>query len=270
MTSEAKEVSGSSTSARQVFEQIEAAVMSGRYRPRQRLVERHLEKEYGCSRTPIREALKLLEYAGLVQTEPNRGAMVRDFEVEDVYALYLVRLPLEKLAIEMMPRARAAELAMLARIEDGLESAFAEGNFPTMVKCNEEFHAAFASLARNEWLFSSLEHLRRQTFSLVQHGPFTEVAGREGAIHDHRRIIALLRRDDRAALIKLTFDHVLRAARLYLRRAGMLAGKPGWYEALDEFADAMLRSPVLTIRRPDMEPREHAENRPIPSGKARA
>ena len=228
--------------------------MSGRYKPRQRLVERQLEKEYGCSRTPIREALRLLEYAGLVQTEPNRGAMVRDFDVEDVYALYVVRLPLEKLAIEIMPRPSAGDLDLLARIEDEVESAFASGDFPAAVKRNEEFHAALASLARNQWLVNSLEHLRKQTFSLVQHGPFTEVAGRQGAVHDHRRIIALLKRNDRQALVKLIFDHVLRAARLYLRRAEMLAGKPGWYEALDQFADAMLRSPLLTVRRPDVAP----------------
>ena len=115
------------SSAREVFEQIEAAVMSGRYKPRQRLVERQLEKEYGCSRTPIREALRLLEYAGLVQTEPNRGAMVRDFDVEDVYALYVVRLPLEKLAIEIMPRPGPVDLERLARTEDELEAAFAAG-----------------------------------------------------------------------------------------------------------------------------------------------
>ena len=67
-----------------VSEEIEAAILSGQFKPRERLIEMDLISRFGVSRTVIREALKRLEAKGLVRTAPYRGAIVADLTVEEV------------------------------------------------------------------------------------------------------------------------------------------------------------------------------------------
>ena len=71
---------------------MEAAILSGRLKPRERLIEMDLISRFGGSRTVIREALKKLEAKGLVRTIPYRGALVADLTVEEVEEIYFVRV----------------------------------------------------------------------------------------------------------------------------------------------------------------------------------
>ncbi|WP_243058159.1 GntR family transcriptional regulator [Nocardioides sp. SR21] len=102
------------------YAQIRQAIVEGRYQPGQRLIEQRIAEEFALSRTPVREALRRLEAEGLVHSEPNRGAVVRDMTIEDLSDLYGLRAQLE---------AYAAELAA-ARIEphqvEELDAAIAD------------------------------------------------------------------------------------------------------------------------------------------------
>src|ERR1700678_1450850 len=80
------------------YEQIRQAIVEGRYRPGQRLIEQRVAGELDLSRTPIREALRMLDAEGLVITEPNRGAIVRPIAANDVQDLYELRGRLESYA----------------------------------------------------------------------------------------------------------------------------------------------------------------------------
>jgi len=91
------------------YEQLRAAIVENRYRPGQRLVEQRIAAELGLSRTPVREALRILEAEGLVVSERNRGAIVRPLSPTEVVDLYGLRIRLESYAAEL-----AAE-----RIDDG-------------------------------------------------------------------------------------------------------------------------------------------------------
>jgi DNA-binding GntR family transcriptional regulator len=161
----------------QVYAMLEADILSGRLKPRQRLVERALEQQLGVSRTPIREALRQLQYAGMVQADGARGVVVRDVDVAEAFNLFAVRLPLEKLAIETLSDVTAAEHQHLRAILDELDDAFDANNFPRMVALNGQFHQAMAALSGNDWLVRTLEQVRRQCYLVVQHGPSAERAG---------------------------------------------------------------------------------------------
>jgi DNA-binding GntR family transcriptional regulator len=87
-------------SAGRAYELIRAAIIDGRYQPSQRLIEQRIGDEFSLSRTPVREALRLLEAEGMVITERNRGAIVRPVTREDVADLYELRTRLESLAAE--------------------------------------------------------------------------------------------------------------------------------------------------------------------------
>lgn len=84
-----------------VMARLRAAILSGYYRPGQRLTEVALAEEFQTSRTPVVGALKSLSEQGLVRYEPNRGYWVRDFSIDEVLEAYEVRANLEGLACRL-------------------------------------------------------------------------------------------------------------------------------------------------------------------------
>lgn len=79
----------------QIARQITEAIVSGRLRPGERLTELQLSRQFGTSRAPVREAARLLESQGLVQSSPRRGFFVRTLTAADLYDIYELRIGLE-------------------------------------------------------------------------------------------------------------------------------------------------------------------------------
>ena len=109
--------------AQHAYEQLRAAIVENRYPPGQRLVEQRVAAELGLSRTPVREALRMLEAEGLVVSERNRGAMVRPLSATEVVDLYGLRIRLESYAVEVATaRASEAQLGELMEAADAFGS----------------------------------------------------------------------------------------------------------------------------------------------------
>src|SRR4051794_1430590 len=87
--------------AAHAYAQVRAAIVENRYPPGHRLIEQRIAEELGLSRTPVREALRMLEAEGLVVSERNRGAMVRDLSETEVVDLYGLRIRLVAYAVEV-------------------------------------------------------------------------------------------------------------------------------------------------------------------------
>ena len=94
---------------------MRAAIVENRYPPGQRLVEQRIAEELGLSRTPVREALRMLEAEGLVVSERNRGAMVRPLSSTEVDDLYGLRIRLESYAVEVATERSDRDRARRAR-----------------------------------------------------------------------------------------------------------------------------------------------------------
>jgi DNA-binding GntR family transcriptional regulator len=77
------------------LERLRALILTGEYGPDERLIEEQLAERLGVSRTPVRQALTMLEAEGLVEIAPNRGATVCSFTFEDVWDIYDLRAVLE-------------------------------------------------------------------------------------------------------------------------------------------------------------------------------
>ena len=131
------------TSAVRVYEDLRAAILGGEYAPGERLRAEALATRFGTSRTPVREALALLEGDGLVELAPRRGAVVRTWDAADLVDLYEVRALLE---------ARAAALAATRIDADGLAALDAScaraesltgadaATIDALIAANEDFH----------------------------------------------------------------------------------------------------------------------------------
>lgn len=96
------------------YEQVRASIVENRYAPGQRLIEQRIAAALGLSRTPVREALRMLEAEGLVVSERNRGAVVRPLSPTEIADLYGLRIRLESYAAELAAeRSSDAEQAAL-------------------------------------------------------------------------------------------------------------------------------------------------------------
>ena len=141
-----------------VLERLRGLILTGEYGPQERLIEEQLAERLGVSRTPIRQALTMLEAEGLVELAPNRGATVCSFTVEDVWDIYDLRAVLEgHAARRAASRIRKGELARLRGLAlemEGLPGRFAdhEEEIRALVALNQEFHGVIVEASRNKRL----------------------------------------------------------------------------------------------------------------------
>jgi DNA-binding GntR family transcriptional regulator len=109
--------------AAHAYSEVRAAIVENRYPPGHRLVEQRIGEELGLSRTPVREALRMLEAEGLVVSERSRGATVRPMSDTEVLDLYGLRIQLESYAVGVATeRATEEDLGELAAAADAFGS----------------------------------------------------------------------------------------------------------------------------------------------------
>jgi DNA-binding GntR family transcriptional regulator len=149
--------------AAHAYEQVRGAIVEGRYSPGDRLVEARIAAELGLSRTPVREALRLLQAEGLVVSERNRGAMVRPLSPTEVDDLYGLRLRLESYAVEVATeRATETELGKLVDAADAFGAVVSSGGVEAVEgtrrlhEANRVFHDAILEAARHQRLTAML------------------------------------------------------------------------------------------------------------------
>lgn len=134
----------SSTLRSQVEDRLRAAIVSGRFKPGERLIERQLCDLIAVSRPSIREAMRQLEAEGLVTTQPYRGPIVAVVSVEEARQLYAIRGMLEGYAGEQFAlRGTEEEIQSLADAVENLERVIAEGADPTaLIDAKTQFYGS--------------------------------------------------------------------------------------------------------------------------------
>lgn len=215
-TVDAREQATGNTSA-SVAEVIRGAIVDGRLAPGARLKEEEIARELGMSRTPIREALLVLQAEGLVDAAPNRGATVRKHDAADLDDMYRIRALLEgyaaRSAAERVSDATVRELeASCERFE-----ALPEGDVYAIVQENLVFHNTVLEAAgspRLAQLVRNVIELPLVYKSYIWYSP----EQRQISAHYHRQITrALEKRDgERAELVMK--EHVFEARDLLVTR----------------------------------------------------
>jgi DNA-binding GntR family transcriptional regulator len=143
-----------------VAQKLRGAIMSGNLKPGQRLVERELCEMMGVSRPSIREALRLLEADGLVNTVPHRGPMVSTISLDEARQLYAARAVLEGFAGREC--ARLHDPAVVRRIGDALtrlKAALAKSDMIAVLEAKTDFYAALIGGCQNAFIERMLKPL---------------------------------------------------------------------------------------------------------------
>ncbi len=195
---------------------------------RQRIFKRELEpgswidelriaEGYGISRTPLREALKVLAAEGLVTMKVRRGAYVTEVSASDLADVYHLLSLLESDAAGVVAtKATDAELAELKDLHDQLEAAALPGTANTdgFFAVNERFHMRLLEIANNRWRDQMVADLRK-VMKLNRHNSLLKTGRIGESLLEHRAILqALLARDAEATALRMRehFSNGLSAA----------------------------------------------------------
>jgi DNA-binding GntR family transcriptional regulator len=179
-------------------EAIRDAIISGRLKPGQRLLQDEIATQLRMSVTPVREALKQLEAEGLLVYEPHRGVRVADFCLDDAAEIYRIRGALEALAIRLAtPQLDDSSLKKLAKLVESMGMFVKRDQLSKWRRANAEFHRLIICLSGSRRLSQVIEGLQKQ----FPWGHFGIVPGRPAqAQKEHEAILeALCNRDAQAA-----------------------------------------------------------------------
>jgi DNA-binding GntR family transcriptional regulator len=183
-----------------IVTRLRAEIVAGEWSPGERITEQALCKRYGVSRTPLREALKILETQGLLALLPNRGAVIAEPTLEDTVEKLRVMGALEALAaVIACEQASAKAMAALERLHGQMMAAHAARDAARYFALNGRAHRAIVLAAGNRTLAALHESLSRQV-ELARHlANFRESLSDESKQEHEAIIAALLRRDGAAA-----------------------------------------------------------------------
>ena len=175
----------------QVVEQVREAIIEGRLKPGDHIVKEDLTDIMGVSRTPIREALLLLEQEGLVISYPNRGFFVRIFSVEDVTHIFSMRTMLENFAGELIiDQLTDDDFANMDRSIEEQRRAIKEGNFQTLRRIDMAFHRTLVERSQHPFLIRTWAALVAQIAAILYLRAEADPDYDEyNVIRDHLRIV---------------------------------------------------------------------------------
>ena len=214
---------------RHIADRLATAIIEGRLEPGARLTEPDLAAAFGTSRTPIREALRLLERDSLATLVPRKGARVSVIDAARVAEIYVCRAYLYGLAAKLAVRqATDVDREELERLVEGMRDGVTRGDLRRVYHLNVAFHDSVTQLADNGMLLRMIEQLgwvtlRLRFLSLTLDGRMEQsLAWHERLIEAFQRsdaagaevIVRSLVRDAGFALLRHHYDDVAGAANL--------------------------------------------------------
>ncbi|MEB3372396.1 GntR family transcriptional regulator [Saccharopolyspora mangrovi] len=154
----------------QVHDELQARISDGRLRPGDRIFEQELAIEFGVSRVPVREAIRMLQSAGMVEVRPRRrGVFVRSLDRQQLEELFDVREALEALAAKLAAeRSDSADVEHLGELTTRARQALDSADTDAMSEANTGFHDKLVAMSRNELLGSMLEPLHGRLAALFR------------------------------------------------------------------------------------------------------
>jgi len=204
--------------------ELERMIVSGELQPGAKLTEMTLAARLGVSRGPLREAFRMLEEAGLVRTEKNRGVFVRDIPLDEAVEIFDLRAAMEDLVgRQLAQRITSAQLKEVRAMVDAMERAVKADDLRSYHLLNLQFHDRLVDMAGNRKLVAiyrklikELSLFRRMNLAHLAEGGQLPVSAGE-----HRAIVKAIASGDAQAAGRAMSDHVLESkARMVSQQAG--------------------------------------------------
>ena len=191
-----------------VFQTLREAILRGNIKPGERLMEIQLSQQLGVSRTPVREAIRMLELEGLVNMTPRKGAAVAAISEKSLRDVLEVRCALEELSVRLACERMSREQFEQLRTSNVKFAQVAEGEDITEIaKSDEAFHDIIYYSTDNDKLILLLNQLREQMYRYrIEHIKIKE--RRSMLIREHQEIIDALRERDSQTAVLVMRRHI--------------------------------------------------------------
>lgn len=208
-----------------LLERLERLILDGNLKPGDRLREQALATEWNVSRGPVREACRILQEAGLLEIQPNRGAIVRKVRLEDVLHEFDIRAALWGLAgQEAAASLSHRQMDALEDLIEQMDRVIERDDIDTYITLNTRFHDGIVQSTGNR---SLIELQRRMSLQarLFRRQSLITGSGLAQRNADHRDMLAAFRKGDRVLARRLSEDHVLHSKARFEQNL-MKAGSP--------------------------------------------
>jgi phosphonate utilization transcriptional regulator len=192
-----------------VQQEIERAILQGEYEPGSKLIEAALAEKMGVSRGPVREAFRMLEEAGLVRNEKNRGVFVRDIPIAEAVEIFDLRAAMDELVGRKLARdITPLQLKELKQLVDAMEKAVKAQDAREYHLLNLRFHDRLVEMAGNSKLTAIYRKLIKE-LSLFRRLNLADGWLMPISASEHRAIIKAIASGDADAAGRAMFDHVM-------------------------------------------------------------
>ncbi len=190
----------------EVTARLRSLIVESYIKPGERVPELEISKDMGVSRTPIREALKVLASEGLVELLPLRGAVVKSFSAKDAADMLEVMGMLESFAAQKACQAEQKRIDQVLAMHEKMKVLYTKGKRPEYFELNQKIHDALVDMADNESLSMVHNTLSKRMRSLRYSGNSTPDHWR-GALDDHELIAQALGQRDAKKMKKAVEAH---------------------------------------------------------------
>ena len=192
-----------------VQQEVERAILAGEYAPGDKLNEAALALKLGVSRGPVREAFRMLDEAGLVRTEKNRGVFVRDIPIDEAIEIFDLRAAMDELVgRQLAQHITPAGLKEIRGLVDAMEKAVKADDAHAYHLLNLQFHDRLVEMAGNRKLASVYRKLVKE-ISLFRR---LNLAGQNvlpESAHAHWAILESIKSGDPEIAGRTMFDHAM-------------------------------------------------------------
>ncbi|MDB5956358.1 phosphonate utilization associated transcriptional regulator [Ramlibacter sp.] len=192
-----------------VQQEIERAILAGEYEPGSKLIEATLAEKMGVSRGPVREAFRMLEEAGLLRNEKNRGVFVRSIPLEEALEIFDLRAAMDEMVgRQLAQKITPAQLKEIRELVDTMEKAVKADDARNYHLLNLRFHDRLVEMAGNSKVTAIYRKLIKE-LSLFRRINLAEGTMLPISAGEHRQIVKAIASGDTQAAGKAMFDHVM-------------------------------------------------------------
>ncbi|MBQ4650721.1 MAG: GntR family transcriptional regulator [Firmicutes bacterium] len=192
----------------EIADVVRERILKGEYEIGEKIKENQIATELRVSRTPIREAFKLLENEGLIDYIPNRGCFAKGFTQQDVDDIYAVREALEELAVSWaVERITPEEVIALEEECDLMEFYTKKKDRKKVLELNSTFHDIIYTSARSRFLAQVLRSYK-EYIDKTRKAIFYEQSYLEAILAEHRMILEAIKERDREKAIDAIRHHL--------------------------------------------------------------
>lgn len=208
-----------------VFNTLRQAILRGELKPGERLMEIALSRRLGVSRTPVREAIRMLELEGLVKMVPRKGAQVAQITEQDLNDVLEVRLGLEELAVQFAcMRITEEELKALENSVQMFEQAMNQDDLTVLAEADVKFHEIIYNATHNRRLVQIINNIREQMYRYrIEY--LKDVESRKTLVKEHYAIWASLKNRDVQNARKHIGVHIRNQQDAILRSLALVGGQ---------------------------------------------